>query len=146
MLQDCRFGTTKHTAGNLVRYLPDGNLMFLGRNDRPVKIRGFRIDLGEIEGAPQGETESTLAMIWEDLLKIERIRYDNFFMLSGYSLLAAKLTGYVSSRMELNLKLRTLFEAPTIMELMPRLLEEQADKQGAPDYTWYLRISTLVKA
>ena len=33
----------------MVRYLPDGQLEFLGRVDLQVKIRGFRIELGEIE-------------------------------------------------------------------------------------------------
>jgi aspartate racemase len=44
-------GACLYKTGDLCRYLPDGNIEFLGRIDNQAKIRGFRIELEEIESA-----------------------------------------------------------------------------------------------
>jgi amino acid adenylation domain-containing protein/non-ribosomal peptide synthase protein (TIGR01720 family) len=44
-------GGRLYRSGDLVRYLSDGNIEFIGRRDHQLKIRGFRIELGEIEAA-----------------------------------------------------------------------------------------------
>ena len=38
-----------YRTGDIVRYLPDGNIQFVGRRDGQVKIRGFRVELKEVE-------------------------------------------------------------------------------------------------
>lgn len=40
-----------YRSGDFVRYLPNGNLQFIGRMDHQVKVRGFRIEIGDIENA-----------------------------------------------------------------------------------------------
>jgi aryl carrier-like protein len=67
--------------------------------------------------APEGETETKLAGIWADVLKVERVgRQDNFFDLGGHSLLAVTVIERMR-RQGLRVDVRSLFATPTLAEL-----------------------------
>jgi amino acid adenylation domain-containing protein len=214
-------GARLYKTGDLARFLPDGNIDYLGRVDHQVKLRGFRIELGDIEAAlashpavqeavvvaredvpgekrlvayytasnadakatgvaklrahlssklpdymvpaayvqmermpltangkldrkalpvpgggayavrgyeaPQGEIEMRLAQIWADVLKIDRFgRNDNFFELGGHSLLAMQVMVRIRRVFELELPVRSMFEADTIAGLAGELQKAQA--------------------
>ncbi len=57
-----------YRTGDLGRWLPDGTIEFLGRNDFQVKIRGFRVELGEIEArlAEQAGVRDVVVVARED--------------------------------------------------------------------------------
>ncbi|HVI44818.1 MAG TPA: non-ribosomal peptide synthase/polyketide synthase [Chitinophaga sp.] len=56
-------GTLMYKTGDLGRWLPDGNIEYLGRIDDQVKIRGFRIEPGEIEAVLHQSTLITQAVV-----------------------------------------------------------------------------------
>jgi amino acid adenylation domain-containing protein len=207
-----------YRTGDLGRWMSDGNIEYLGRNDSQVKIRGHRIELGGIEAqltsyehvreaavivseeedgqkrlvayvtlkkatsatelreflarrlpeymvpsayvvvdslpltpsgkldrralsatqasvltlreyqAPQGEEEETLAAVWRELLRVERVgRDDNFFELGGNSLLALRLVIRIRSRYAVKLPLPQIFALPTLVGLAKFIAEALVD-------------------
>ncbi|NEP13418.1 MAG: amino acid adenylation domain-containing protein [Symploca sp. SIO2C1] len=65
---DSSKATKLYKTGDLARYLPDGNIEFLGRLDYQVKIRGYRIETGEIEATlnQHPTVKETLVVVRED--------------------------------------------------------------------------------
>jgi len=229
------WGGRCYRSGDLGKWLEDGNIEFLGRNDQQVKIRGYRIELGEIEErlmehrgvgsavvmaredgrgdkrlvayytnrggreageggeeerqgregggrigaeelgehvrrrlpeymvpaayvwmeelpltgngkvdrkrlpepegsayavkryeAPEGEIETALASIWEDLLKVERVgRHDNFFALGGHSLLVTQLVARIEQVIDVKISIRVVFESAELSLLATRVRHAQ---------------------
>ncbi len=64
-----------YKTGDLARYLPDGNIEFLGRIDNQVKLRGFRIELGEIETvlAQHPDVQQAVVTVREEVVGDKRL-------------------------------------------------------------------------
>ena len=71
----------------------------------------------EDAAAPLSPFEEAVAVIWSEVLGVERVGpSDNFFHLGGHSLMAARVLSRVSESLRVELPLRSLFDAPTLAE------------------------------
>jgi len=71
---------------------------------------------------PQGHVEQLLAELWESLLGVWQVgRSDHFFELGGNSLLAIQLASRMRDALNVDVPIRTLFEAPTLSALAEQL-------------------------
>jgi len=73
---------------------------------------------GTIFEAPRTASETSLAEIWAEVLRLERVGiHDNFFQIGGHSLLATQVISRVRERLGVDLPLRSVFESPTVSGL-----------------------------
>jgi acyl carrier protein len=84
--------------------------------------------------APRTSVEDTLAKIWAEVLKLEKVGiHDNFFELGGHSLLATQVISRVREAFQLEVSLRDLFENPTVASLAVKTAEIQAQQVDPKD-------------
>ncbi len=78
---------------------------------------------------PENELERTIAEIWQELLGIELIGiHDNFFELGGHSLLATQLMSRLRTLFEIQIEVRALFTAPTVIEFAEAVAQHLAEQ------------------
>lgn len=91
--------------------------------------------------SPRTPQEDLLCKIFGDVLGLRHVGiHDNFFALGGHSLMATRLVSQVRSALGIELRIRTLFEAPTVAELVQRL-DVKTSPESAFDRTLPLRSS-----
>jgi natural product biosynthesis luciferase-like monooxygenase protein len=93
-------GTNLYCTGDLVRYLPDGRIDFLGRLDHQVKLRGYRIELGEIEAIlrQRPDIKDCVAIVREDVPGDKRL-VAYVILQPGRQLQTAELREHVKSKL-----------------------------------------------
>jgi amino acid adenylation domain-containing protein len=113
---------------NLPEYMTPNEYVFLdampltpnGKLDRKAlpAPEHDRKDLLETYAPPTTSVEEALCGIWREVLGLERVGVkDNFFDLGGHSLLATQVISRLRAAFNVNLPLRSLFEAPTVASL-----------------------------
>ncbi len=126
--------TKMYKTGDLVRWLPDGNLEFIGRNDDQVKIRGHRIELSEVEhvlNQIQGIKQSCV------LVKERRTETDSSNYLVGYYVLE-NIDNTISqttilSKLSLILPEYMMPSVLVAMESFPLTINGKLDKRSFPE-------------
>lgn len=138
-------GKTAPSAGELRRYLrtklPEHMvpasywkvealpLLPSGKVNRPALAgSGGRPLLDQEElAAPRNEVEAKLAEVWQELLEVEKVGVEqNFFELGGHSLLVLQVTARVRRIFDVELPVRSVFEAPTIAQLAMEVQKAEA--------------------
>jgi amino acid adenylation domain-containing protein len=83
---------------------------------------------------PQGQIETTLAQIWSELLRVERVgRHDHFFERGGHSLLATQLLSRVRSEWDIDIPLVTVFSNARLEEFSAAIVDCQLSQFDPED-------------
>ncbi|BDI18012.1 hypothetical protein ANSO36C_38140 [Nostoc cf. commune SO-36] len=122
--------TRLYKTGDLARYLPDGNIEFLGRSDNQVKIRGFRIELSEIEAVLSEHlaVRETVVIADEDIP-------DNKYLVAYIVLDVVKLSDIASTLRKYLKKKLPEYMIPTayvVLESIPLTPNGKIDHRALP--------------
>ncbi|CAH1206501.1 Gramicidin S synthase 2 [Paenibacillus plantiphilus] len=124
-------GERLYKTGDWARWLPDGNIEYLGRIDEQVKIRGYRIELGEIEAAILQEPTVREAAV---MAKEDR---DGSLYLCAYIAAAAGKEGEAAAEVKASLQRKLpVYMVPSYfvsLEKLPLTVNGKLDRKALPE-------------
>ena len=131
-----------YKTGDLVRWLPSGELEYIGRNDFQVKIRGFRIELGEIESVLNEHTGVKQAVVLAKQNKETNNKYLVAYYTSdtGSKLNEDSILSYLATRLP-------DYMIPTVMvhmDKLPLTANGKLDRKALPDLALGSSTSTYI--
>jgi amino acid adenylation domain-containing protein len=121
-----------YKTGDLARYLPDGNLEFVGRTDDQVKLRGFRIELGEMEMVLKEHpaVQETVVMLRDDAAGVAGDRSLVAYVVPNreLNLTTSELRDFLKTKLP-NFMLPTAF---VVLETLPLTPNGKIDRKALP--------------
>ncbi|MEL6166368.1 MAG: phosphopantetheine-binding protein, partial [Cyanobacteria bacterium J06628_3] len=120
--------TKLYKTGDLVRYLPDGNIEYVGRLDSQVKIRGYRIEIGEVEAAlsQHPQIQESVVTVGEDKENKLLIAYVVFNQSSEISI--TQVRNFLSERLPVYMIPSAFVE----LDELPRLPNGKINRRELP--------------
>lgn len=121
-------GGRLYRTGDRGRYLPNGEILFLGRRDHQVKIRGFRVELGEIEAVLQRHDRVLEAVVTVHSDPEAEERLIAYFVTRGANVRASELRTFLGDRLPNHM----VPSAFVRLAQMPRTNSGKVDRQALP--------------
>jgi amino acid adenylation domain-containing protein len=123
-------GARLYKSGDLARYLPDGNIEFLGRCDQQVKIRGYRIELEEIESLLNLHREVKQAVVTAGADAAGDYRLVGYVVSNNGN--SSSLIGNLREYLELHLPEHMVPSAFVLMDDLPLTPSGKIDRRALP--------------
>lgn len=125
-------GTRMYDTGDLARWLPDGNIEFLGRKDFQVKIRGYRIELGEIDNNISRFSEAINQVVTDARgVNGEKVLVSYYIQNSSTPIDKTALREYLQSKLPEYMVPGFFVE----LDVIPLTPNGKADRSALPDVT-----------